>query len=378
MRTPGVELIRDRNGAFATLTGILCILLRSMGAVGTGGAHRESDRFHPEPGPNIMKQFKKILFVVDPERSCRAAVARAVALAENSQAELTFLDVLPSLDRGLRLLSGVPSAADVHAAVLARREQRLASLVKSFGRRLKIQTRVRVGTAHLEVIREVLASGHDLVMRPPEDPNWLDGVLGSDDMNLLRKCPCPVWLIKCKRSRSFKRILAAVDVEDADQPGYENSLAMNRRILEMAVSLALSEFAELHLLHVWDAPGEALMRGTMVSVSEARVAAYVEQVRERSATNLDALLRESTEVVDAQAMAYLKPTTHLVKGAPRRAIPMMAKRLKADLILMGTVARTGIGALLMGNTAETILRQVDCSVLAVKPSGFVTPVILDR
>jgi nucleotide-binding universal stress UspA family protein len=43
---------------------------------------------------------------------------------------------------------------------------------------------------------------------------------------------------------------------------------------------------------------------------------------------------------------------------------------------MGTVARTGIEGLLIGNIAETILRRVDSSVLAVKPHGFETPVRL--
>jgi nucleotide-binding universal stress UspA family protein len=43
---------------------------------------------------------------------------------------------------------------------------------------------------------------------------------------------------------------------------------------------------------------------------------------------------------------------------------------------MGTVARTGISGFLMGNTAETILNQIDCSVLAIKPPDFQTPVTL--
>ena len=41
---------------------------------------------------------------------------------------------------------------------------------------------------------------------------------------------------------------------------------------------------------------------------------------------------------------------------------------------MGTVARTGIPGLLIGNTAESVLSQVGCSVIAVKPDGFVSPV----
>lgn len=43
---------------------------------------------------------------------------------------------------------------------------------------------------------------------------------------------------------------------------------------------------------------------------------------------------------------------------------------------MGTVARTSLPGFFMGNTAEDVLSQLDCSVLAVKPPGFVTPVTL--
>ena len=52
------------------------------------------------------------------------------------------------------------------------------------------------------------------------------------------------------------------------------------------------------------------------------------------------------------------------------------KRFKNILIIMGTVGRTGIPGFIMGNTAETILNRIDCSVLAIKPDGFVTPVRL--
>ena len=69
---------------------------------------------------------------------------------------------------------------------------------------------------------------------------------------------------------------------------------------------------------------------------------------------------------------------HLLKGDPADVIAEFAKTGRVDLIVMGTVARTGIAGLLIGNTAETILQRVDCSVLAVKPDGFVSPVGLDE
>jgi len=45
---------------------------------------------------------------------------------------------------------------------------------------------------------------------------------------------------------------------------------------------------------------------------------------------------------------------------------------------MGTVARTGIPGLIIGNTAESILSDIDCSLLAVKPEGFVTPISMNK
>jgi len=78
------------------------------------------------------------------------------------------------------------------------------------------------------------------------------------------------------------------------------------------------------------------------------------------------------------AVDYIKPRLHMPKGAARKVIPEIAKELQVDCIVMGTVARTGIPGLFMGNTAETILDQLECSVLAIKPPGFVTPVTLEE
>jgi len=76
------------------------------------------------------------------------------------------------------------------------------------------------------------------------------------------------------------------------------------------------------------------------------------------------------------ALDYLKPQLHLQKSSPRREISALAIKIKADLVVMGTVARTGISGFFMGNTAETIINQLDCSILAIKPQGLETPVTL--
>lgn len=66
------------------------------------------------------------------------------------------------------------------------------------------------------------------------------------------------------------------------------------------------------------------------------------------------------------------PDLHMLKGPA----PELAGKFQVDCVVMGTVARTGLLGLFMGNTAETIPDQLECSVLAIKPPGFVTPVTL--
>ena len=65
---------------------------------------------------------------------------------------------------------------------------------------------------------------------------------------------------------------------------------------------------------------------------------------------------------------------HLLWGAPAEQIVNFAKDVHADLIVLGTVGRSGIQGLLLGNTAENVLVHCDCDVLTVKPAGFQTPI----
>ena len=110
---------------------------------------------------------------------------------------------------------------------------------------------------------------------------------------------------------------------------------------------------------------------------EKEIVAYVKQLKQDHANNLDTFMHEVTSNLGADALNYLKSQTHLLKGSARKEIPVLAKEIDVDLIVMGTVGRTGIPGFIMGNTAETILHQIDCSVLAIKPPAFITPVTLE-
>ena len=325
-----------------------------------------------------MKRFKRILCVVDPRQPADTVLERAVSLAQNNQATLTVASVAPRVTAGIGMPDGGPISAELQEAQIADSRQQLESAVAPFRSRITIDAKVLMGTAFLEVIREVLRHGRDLVIKAPEDPAWLDRVFGSDDMHLLRKCPCPVWLVKHSPSRSYRRILAAVDV-GADHPAPERAIRhkLDVEILELAVSLALSDFAELHVAHTWEAVAESAMRGALLRRPESEVIAYVEQVRQQHVEGLDDLLNDVIETQGSDAVRFLNPRKHVIKGRAQIEIPALAESLAADLVVMGTVARTGIAGLFIGNTAEAILEQIECSVLAVKPTGFVTPVTLD-
>ena len=117
------------------------------------------------------------------------------------------------------------------------------------------------------------------------------------------------------------------------------------------------------------------MRGVL-DTPEENIFVYVEQERRDRMDILNTLIHEVIGNMEQDDKKRLNLRKHLVKGPAHKEIPIVAKQIEADLVVMGTVARTGVPGFIMGNTAETILNQVECSVLAIKPAGFITPITL--
>lgn len=321
-----------------------------------------------------MNRFKNILCVIENGAASLPALERAVSLAENNQAQLSVIEVISHIPM-LPLPEASHIPANLDEKIQINHSQALDKLVEPYRKKIKIKTNIVKGTTFLEVIREVLRNEYDLLIKVVDDQDWLDHLVGSDDMHLLRKCPCPTWLVKPSAPKAYRRILAAIDIDDA-YPAAELKAhhSLNQQIIELASSIAISDFAELHIAHVWNAEGESIMRGAFFSIPEDEILSYVEQIRLRNENNLNHFIADMSKKLKLETFDYLKPKTHLIKGLPRQEIPVLTKQIDADLIVMGTVARTGIPGFIMGNTAETILNQIDCSVLAVKPEGFRTPI----
>jgi universal stress protein E len=180
-----------------------------------------------------LKKFRNILCVVAAEAACRPILERAVSLAENNQAELTVASTTPpdAADRGMP--DEQSACADTLATLRAERRQLLESFLEPYQQRLSIQPEVLIGTGFLEIIRAVLRHRYDLVMKPAENPSLIERLFGNDDMHLLRRCPCPVWLTKPGEIANYRCILAAVDF-DLEQPDAGES-HLNQQILDLAI-----------------------------------------------------------------------------------------------------------------------------------------------
>ncbi|PSJ16155.1 universal stress protein, partial [Nitrosomonas supralitoralis] len=234
-----------------------------------------------------MQRFNNILCVVSPDPTDCVVLKRAVALAENNQARLTVVDVINELPRNTNLIGHAQPLKELRALIVAERRQGLENRVAPWRKKIEIQTNVFIGIPFLEIIYEILRNGHDLVIKTAEKCGLLDRMFGSDDMHLLRKCPCPVWLVKPESPKKYQRILAAVDVDDYYPPEeLEERYLLNLQILELASSLALSEFAELHVVHAWEAVAENLLRGAFRDTSEYDIIAYIEALTQQYKQNL--------------------------------------------------------------------------------------------
>jgi nucleotide-binding universal stress UspA family protein len=320
-----------------------------------------------------MKRFSNILLIAGGDNWQETALERAVSLATDNQADLTVVEGV-ELSGDLRVI-GREKRDRFISEIVDRRLVQLDNMVQHVRDRVTVQTRVIRGTAFLEIIREVLRNSYDLVMKMSGGSRRLNQLLlGSTDMHLLRKCPCPVWILKPGESVQYQRVMAAVDIEP--ESGDQEKNALNKQILEMASSLALSEFGHLHIVHAWMKNSHTILDGIGSDFDDAEVESWGEKTRQLHRSWLDNQQSQLQKTLGKKTFAYLAPQLHLLEGEICEVINDFIKKNKIDVVIMGTVARTGISGFFMGNTAESILNAIDCSMLAVKPPGFTTPVKL--
>lgn len=289
-----------------------------------------------------MDWFKHILVAASPGHLDVPTWRSAVALATANEARVTVLDVVEPLASRRRSINTEGRTIDLQQSMLCDRAERLHRFVERTRGTTEVTARVKTGNPAIEVIRHVISYGCDLVIVGRPKPAKGQPSVSSGVMQLLRKCPVPVWAMRPTRAKTL-RVLALVDPNLSDP--IRDSLT--DLVLEMASSMVRHTDGELHVAHAW------------------------------SFAALDDEHRWLFEMLMVRhGIKEQGGQIHLVEGEPGWVLPLLAKQLNITLIVMGAVARTGLTGFIMGNTAETMLRSVECSVLAVKPAGFVSPVQL--
>ena len=311
-----------------------------------------------------MKRFKNILLYLEEPRRDNAAVFRAANLSANNSGSLKVVSCMEQPPT--HLISRLSSNFKVDVESLIRNEKitRLNRIKSRYEKLVPIETKLLTGIAFIEIVKEVLRENHDLLIVEAEnEQNIRKKFLGSTELHLLRKCPCPVWVLKSGKKNTFDRILVAIDPSSSN----EETKNLNQKLLELSTSLAKIESAEHHVIHCWEAYGEPKLRsgrgrGRLEDVDE-----YVRNTGKLALDNMRNCLRPFN--IDTE-----NDFVHLIHGDPEWEIIDFIAGNGIDLIVMGTLARTGIRGFLIGNTAEKVVNGIDCSLLAVKPDGFVSPI----
>ena len=317
-----------------------------------------------------MKRFKNILLICDFDVKQQMAVERAISLARQNEAVLTVFTVIRELPEDARMASISMSQQMFFKQVFDDYNEQLETLSTEIRQQgVEVKSKIVTGTPFLEIIRQVLCDKHDLVILAAEGKKGLkERLFGSTSMHLMRKCPCPVWVVKSEKKSKYKRILAAVDTAtEFLEPSRES---LNPLTMNLASSLARMDNSELYVVQVWSMYYENYIKSRGL-LEKSAILKLRKDTKQQYLEKLDSLMAD----IDLTGVITHK---HLIRNDDAaRAIIKLVKNKKINLLVIGTVCRTGLAGFFIGNTAEKVLSEVNCSVLTVKPEGFVTPVTLD-
>lgn len=288
-----------------------------------------------------MQQIQKILFVADRTTETNTnALERAADLARSSGASLTLIDVVEAVG------TNDPSLANL---IKQMQERLVEERAESLGKLSKIWDGVAakvtvVPGKDIDAITHLVSEeGFDIVIKSTIASHLGHMIWGALDQKLMRKCPCAVWLVREDQDHNFKRVVAAVDSLGDEE--------LARNILETAATVVRLIGGELHAITV--------------------VPTYLQlDPHHLLSTNVNELMRDDCKRrFDGLCKDLDVPLhTQILEGEPAERILEYVSEADIELVVAGSVARTGIPGLLMGNTAEMIFGALKTSVLTIKPN----------
>lgn len=306
-----------------------------------------------------MTLFKHVLVVLDPVSSAQKALERALALTHRQGGRLTaFLSVYEFSYEMTTMLSGEERESMKHAVIKDRELWVNEYLKQPRAQGIQIDIKVVWHNRPFEaVVKAVLEDHYDLVIKGTHDHDVLKSMIFTPtDWHILRKCPCPVLLVKDHAWPAQGNIIAAVNA-GSEQTHHKS---LNQRVIETAQQMATLLDAQVHLVNAY--PGSPV--NIAIEIPEFNPQEYNSTMQ-----------RHHKEAVMALAQAHHIPAecSHVLEGMPEDVIPKLAQTLDAEMVIIGTIGRTGLSAAIIGNTAEHVIDRLDCDVLALKPANFICP-----
>ena len=203
------------------------------------------------------------------------------------------------------------------------------------------------------ILSEAARIGADLIIKPISESHGIQDYLQAPiDWTLMREAACPVVFTRRQSWPAHPKILAAVDASESEHE------ALNATILQTAQTAARILDAELHLVSVYPSLGQHM--------SQYQVANDFEGIKSEMRARRTAILEVLIERLGIEVAE-----THVLEGRPRIAIAQLAETLGVTLTVLGTAARTGLKKLVIGNTAEDIIRHLQTDLLTVREADGV-------
>jgi universal stress protein E len=304
-------------------------------------------------------QLRTILVAVaNPAARSNKAVNRAADLAHKTGASIELFNAIPTPQIAMgyaaaAVADGVRAAAAQNRADLERIANRLRR------EELIVQTTVQSGDAvHEAILRQASLTRADLVVIEAHRHSRLARLLLSQtDFELIRRSPVPLLIVKGSKPWRGPRVLAALDPLHA----HDKPQALDERIVDAAAGMAAILGGALHLTHVCRPlvdlfPG-VVMEATILTVTPEQEKTYENGVR-----------RQFYQAIRPYRVSPKR--RHFLCGDPATELPSLALSLKAGLVVMGAVSRSGLKRMFIGHTAEHVLDALSCDVLIVKPPDF--------
>ena len=306
-----------------------------------------------------MNNFKNVLVVIDPTEDDQKAFSRALELAEKQPINITLFLSIYDFSYEMTTMLSSDERHNMRDAVIADRTAWLEGLIQENDTDINVLSKVVWHNRPYEsIIKEVIDGNYDLVIKGTHSHDTLKSVLFTPtDWHLLRKCPVSVLLVKEHAWPAHGKVLAAVSAGVEDEQHQD----LNHLIISNAISMADLLESDTHLMNAYPPTPVNIA----VEIPEFDPNEYNSTMKSFHVKSMESL-----------ANKHQVPSTrcHVIEGMPEDVIPRVAKDLDAELVVMGTVGRQGITAALIGNTAEHVMDNINCDLLAIKPSDFDCPI----